>query len=391
MKILLLGVGMQGRAALHDLSRQNRFTEIVAADADIDGLRGFVKDVSPGSNIRCEQLDIKDDVGFARLLREKPDVVLDLLPAEFVEHVARKTVTEGLNLVNTCFVRPEIRRMASVAEANGTAILPQFGVDPGIDLLLLGDAVDKLDEVREIRSYGAGIPEPAISNCNPLRYKVTWTLEGVLNAYSRPAQQIVDGDVNTIPGNLLFDSSNVHCVDVESVGKLEAYPNGDATKLAEEAGVKPAKLDHLGCYTMRWPGHAAFWKPLVDLGFLEDKKISVDGRQVSRKKFLAAVLAPATELGRNERDVVIVRVEVKGRKNGKPVKIVNQMIDWRDLATGFTAMSRTVGFTAAIGATLIASGKVKKTGLLKPARDVPFEFMKEELAKRGIPLMSEVD
>ncbi len=51
-------------------------------------------------------------------------------------------------------------------------------MDPGIDLVLLGEAVRSLDHVEEIISYGAGFPEPEATD-NPLKYKVTWTFEGV--------------------------------------------------------------------------------------------------------------------------------------------------------------------------------------------------------------------
>jgi len=67
-----------------------------------------------------------------------------------------------------------------------------------------------------------------------------------------------------------------------------------------------------------------------------------------------------------------------------------QVIDRRDLATGFTAMSRTVGFTASIGAQLIGSGRLQKRGLLSPLRDIPYDLFKQELAKRGIHINEEI-
>ena len=41
MKILLLGVGLQGRAALYDLAHSPDVTHVIAADADISTLRTF--------------------------------------------------------------------------------------------------------------------------------------------------------------------------------------------------------------------------------------------------------------------------------------------------------------------------------------------------------------
>jgi saccharopine dehydrogenase-like NADP-dependent oxidoreductase len=66
------------------------------------------------------------------------------------------------------------------------------------------------------------------------------------------------------------------------------------------------------------------------------------------------------------------------------------MTDRRDLQTGFTAMSRTVGYTASIGAQMIATGKITKRGVLTPVNDIPYVDLKRELGKREIRLTSEV-
>jgi saccharopine dehydrogenase-like NADP-dependent oxidoreductase len=60
------------------------------------------------------------------------------------------------------------------------------------------------------------------------------------------------------------------------------------------------------------------------------------------------------------------------------------LIEKRDLETGFTAMTRTVGFAASIGANMILRGDIQKRGVLSPARDVPYERFVDELKKRGI-------
>ena len=87
--------------------------------------------------------------------------------------------------------------------------------------------------------------------------------------------------------------------------------------------------------------------------------------------------------------MVVIRVEVKGTKDGRPLTIVNQLTDYRDLETGFSAMSRTVGFTASIGAELVATGAIRKIGIAHTIRDVPFDTMKRALARRGIVFSSE--
>ena len=53
-------------------------------------------------------------------------------------------------------------------------------------------------------------------------------------------------------------------------------------------------------------------------------------------------------------------------------------------------MSRTVGYTASIGAQMIGSGVLAKRGLLSPLGDVPYAHLVDELARRGIQVTFEV-
>ena len=47
-------------------------------------------------------------------------------------------------------------------------------------------------------------------------------------------------------------------------------------------------------------------------------------------------------------------------------------------------MSRTVGFTASIGAQMLMKSQITKKGVLSPVNDVPFETFKKELSNRNI-------
>jgi len=47
-------------------------------------------------------------------------------------------------------------------------------------------------------------------------------------------------------------------------------------------------------------------------------------------------------------------------------------------------MTRTVAFSASIGAQMILRGDIKKKGILSPVVDVPFWIFRMELEKRGI-------
>ena len=389
MNILLVGVGMQGKAALHDLWQNPAVTGIVAADKERAALQQYVQRRNYGAKVQAAFADAESPPSLQKLLAAKPDVVIDLTPSRFSPLLAREALKAGVHLVNTVYVLPAMKELAGEVTKAGLTFLPEFGMDPGIDLVLLGRAVSFFDSVETIDSYGAGIPEAAAAD-NVLKYKVTWTFEGVLRAYMRSGRLIRNGRMMTVKSNEMFNPENIHEIEIPGLGKFEAYANGDALPYAKMLGIAPEKLQRLGRFAFRWPGHCEFWKKLVDLHLLDDEPLTLDGMTINRRRFLAAAIEPHILLGEKERDMAIIRVEVSGIKAGKKMRAILQIIDRRDLASGFTAMSRTVGFTASIGAQMIGSGQLSKRGLLSPLRDVSYEIFKQELAKRNIHISEEI-
>ena len=387
MRILLLGVGMQGKAALHDLAASEAVEQIIAADRDFDALVDHVDHQGYGEKVISQPVDAGDPASIERLLAGQPDVVIDLMPVTFHDVVAHIAVDHGVHLVNASYATPELASLAGEAEDKGITILPEFGMDPGIDLVLLGEAVRSLDSVEEIVTYGAGFPEPAAAT-GPLKYKVTWTFEGVLRSYLRAGRVIREGRIVDIGATEMFLPQNIHEVELEGLGRLEAFPNGDALKYARLLGIDPSKLRNLGRYVLRWPGHCALWQTLVALHLLDDEPAIVDGIAVDRKRLLAAAIEPHIQYGPQERDIVVVRIDVTGWKDGKRTRILHEVIDLRDLETGHTAMCRTVGYTASIGAQMIASSKITKRGLLSAVNDIPYGPFARELQKRDIQIRS---
>ncbi len=388
MKILLLGVGMQGKAALYDLDQRDEVTEIIAADWDIEALRAHVAERGYGRKVRCERVDAADPENLDRLIGQGVDVIINLLPKQFINTIAAAAIQRGIHMAFTSYITPELKAMADEAEARDITILPEFGLDPGIDLVLLGHAVRSLDSVEDVVCYGAGFPDAEAAD-NPIKYKISWTFEGVMKSYRRAGRIIRDGKIVNISDSEMFSPENMHLVDIPGIGSLEAYPNGDALPYADLLGIEHSSLSNIGRYAMRWPGHCAFWKTIVDLHLLDSDPVMVDGVAVVPQHFMAAAMAPHLLYADDEQDVTLVRVEVKGLKNGEQKHLVYQMVDKRDLETGFMSMNRTVGFTVSIGAVMIGSGQLTKRGLLSPVNDIPFERFVQELAARNIEITKE--
>lgn len=388
MNVLLLGTGMQGRGALYDLVRSPAVTSVVAADRDIAATEAWIASQGCGAKARCVLLDAEDDRALDDVVAQGFDVVLDLLPVPFGPPVAAAAIRQGAHCVNTNYPSPGLEALASEAETKGLAILPEMGMDPGIDLVLLGDAVRSLDRVTEILAYGSGIPEAGADD-NPLRYKVSWTFEGVLRSYHRAGTLVRNGRVVRVgPGEQLLEE-HVLEVPVEGLGPLEAYPNGDVLAYIDLLGLDVKGIRRAGRYSMRWPGHVAFWRPVVELGLLDDDPVVVDGRPVDRRRFLAAALEPRLRYAEGERDLAILRIEVAGERDGHAVRIVHEVVDRKDLDTGLSAMSRLVGFTAVTAVEMLGAGLITECGLLSPTVDVPCSPFLKALASKGVAVRSE--
>ncbi len=380
MKILILGLGLQGKAALHDLINSPSIEHIVVADMNEAELKAYVSGLGT-DKVTPVGLDVQDEDRVAALMRSNQAVILLVSPA-FSLPMARLAIAQGIHFVETSYALPEYAALGVEAEAKDLALLPEFGLDPGIDLVIAGQAVREFDEVHELHAYGGGVPEP-LSADNPIKYKISWTFAGVLRSYSRPARFIRAGENVDLSPTEIFAPEHVHEVDVEGVGLMEAYPNGDAVRFLKTLGIEDT-VREAGRYSMRWPGHSAFWGKMSKLGFLDEAPIQVGEASVSPRRFLHDLLAPQLQYQDNERDITIIRVDAMGIKDGIRKRILYHVIDRRDLNTGLLAMQRTVGFTASIGAQMILRGDIRKRGLLSPITDVPAQVFFEELRRRGI-------
>ncbi len=396
-RIVQLGYGMQGKASLIDLLAAPGVEEIIVAD-NFSGFEDAIRAVGD-PRVKAVKVDASRREDLVSVMA-KADVVVELLPGLFALPVARLAAELGVNLVSAMYLanpgeqdeakreanRKELAGIDATMKAKGLTILEEFGMDPGIDLILGRQSLDGLDEVQAFHSYGAGFPEKESSN-NPIHYKFTWSIIGVMRSYLRPAVVIKDGKKLAVKADEMFSPANTHILDLpEMGGPLECFPNGDSSHFAEAFGIRETVKD-MGRYICRWPGHGAFWETMARCGFLSDEPIRVGNAEVAPTAFCAALLGSQDQFfyGNGERDVALIRTDARGLKDGKPWKVVCQVIDKRDLATGLTSMQRTVGFPASIGAQMILDGRISQKGIVSPS-EVPFEPFMEELARREITM-----
>ena len=388
MKVLLLGLGLQGKAVAHDLERSPLIQEVIAADLEVEKAKDYLKRQGYHKT-KVVPLNASQEGGLDRIVRESgAQIVISMLPPSLGYAAARASLNAGIPYVSSNYTG-QVAELHLEALEKRITLLPEMGMDPGDDLLLGSMAVSELDEVKGLYSYGGGLPELTFAD-NPIRYKITWTFEGVLKSYVRPALILRNGKEISISGTDIFKEKHIHSVDVPGIGSVEAYPNGDAVKYINIFGLGK-KVRHMGRFGLRWPGHSQFWRVMVDLGFLDETPEEWDGVSISPRQFLVRHLEPRLQFKEKERDVVIIQVQAWGLKNGKEKTITYGLLDHRDLSTGLFAMNRTVGYTASIGAQLILSGKIRKRGVLSPARDIPAREVLKELEARGMKMIHRVE
>lgn len=394
MKAIVLGMGLQGKAVIHDLETSSLVTDIIVADLfptqeSLIAANSYLE-TKGYSKSKALRLDVaeKEDLP-ARFTELSVDIVISMLPIQLALRVARAAIDAGLPFVSSNYTY-DLIELDDLAKKKKVTILPEMGLDPGIDLVLGRLAIDELDIVHGIHSYGGGIPAPECADDSPIKYKISWVFDRVLDVYVREGRLIKNGKLHIIPGHEIFKRENIHEIEFEGIGAVEAYANGDSERYVEifDAG---DELLEMARFALRWPGHSAFWHTMVALGLLDEAPITIGDTEISPRTFLAKSLTPQLHFKKDEQDIALLRVVAWGIKNGEQVKITYDLTDYRDLDTGLFAMNRTVGFTTSIAAQMILAGTIKQSGVLSPVRHVPpHEFIKE-IKERGMRIDHKIE
>ena len=387
MKVLVLGgCGTQGRAALYDLSRNISVDQVTCADIqpELPDTFGFIDK----AKIQTVRIDANDPNALASKMDEKFDVVLDFLPPQCIRTVAEAAIKSGVNLVNTNYAF-DILDLHQAAKEKEISIIPECGLDPGIDLIIYNYSLKYFDEVFKLNSYCGGIPEKAACD-NPLNYKISWNIKAVLKSQKRDATLIADSELIYIPAKDQHENAFIHHIEFPGLGTLEAIPNGNAVYYAQLLRIAD-KLRETGRYTLRWPGWCAFWDPMKKLGFLSDVPIKGLPCEVSPFEMAAKLLEPQLQYNDSEKDLAVMVNVVEGIREGKQQILTCSLMIERDLMTGLMAMSMGVAYPACIAAEMIVRGDITRKGVLSPAADVPCELFMDQLNKRGIKINETIE
>src|SRR5438093_7214930 len=241
--------------------------------------------------------------------------------------------------------------------------------------MCVGDASRRLDQMKSVGIFVGGLPEkPEL----PLNYRVVFSLEDVVNEYTRPALVVEKGKRKKVD-----PLSGLGYTSFPGVGKLEYF-------LTDGLGSLPRSYPEtreMHEFTLRYPGHADMMSTLRVLGFFERKLVRVGGVVVEPRHLSIELLRGAMSKGSPE-DFLALRVDVKGMSSGKRIRLRYQLLDHYDRKSGVSAMARTTAYPFTSVALLMGRGEFKETGIVTPEKIAQdprlFRYVLARLAERGV-------
>jgi lysine 6-dehydrogenase len=379
MKLLVVGCGNIGSVAAEDLAKSISSAHVVIADKNGTIARSVAEKIGR-ENVSWIQLDTADRNKLIKTM-EDFSLVVGFLPGRFGYGLVEACIDAGKNLVDVSYMPDNPLTLHEKAEKAGVQIIPDCGLTPGISNVLVGHSKAMLDNVETVHIMVGGLPEKSVP---PLGYVVTWSPENLIDEYTRKAEIVVDGKETVVEA-----LSGLEEVEFPRFGKLEAfYTDGLRTLLH----TMPNARD-MWEKTLRYPGHAEKMKLLKALGFFDDETVSVDGMNVSPRKLTAKMFVQ--KLWKPEiKDVVVLKVEVSGVKNGRKACYVYHLLDYCDEERGITAMARTTAYPASIVAQLMLKKAIKRKGVIPPEKigmdEALFRLFLDELEKRRVKISEQV-
>ena len=369
MKVLVVGSGKVGSEIARDLARSSEVDSVTVADAQSKNL----KNVHGYEKISTRRLDISQRKPLLDAMR-RVDLVCGALPGRLGFQLMTYAVEAHRDLVDISYTPENPFKLHSKARDQENIVVPQCGVAPGFTNMCVGDASRRLGTISRVRVFVGGLPQKPTP---PLNYRIVFSLEDVINEYSRPARIIVNGREKMV------DALSGHgLLNFPGVGKLEYF-------ITDGLGSLPRsfpRVREMFEYTLRYPGHAEMMNTLRILGFFDREEVQVNGSSVVPRKLSIALLRSAMSLGRPE-DLLALRVEVEGA-NGKKSQLSYRILDYYDARSKVSAMARTTAYPCTSVALLVGRKKLRSVGVVPPekiAKDpLHFGFVLSRLGSKGV-------
>ncbi len=381
---LVIGSGRQGCAAGYDLAKWGDAQQVVMADVNYEVAHRASERINAlldKAIAQPLQLDVGDEQRVRFALRGI-DACLSAVPYYYNLSLTKLAVEAGVNFCdlggNTEIARQQ-HTLDEEAKRKGVSVIPNCGQVPGMGTTLIVYAISLLDEVLDVYMWDGGLPQ---NPKPPFNYLLTFNIAGLTNEYAEAAVYIRDWKITHVE-----PITELETVEFPPpIGKLEAFVTGGG--LDTLPWTFEGKLRTLQNLTLRYPGHFEKLRAYYELGLWDLNPIQVGEVKVVPREVFHALFQPKV-IDSAQRDLIIIRIRAVGKKDQRPAEAWVEVIDYYDEQTGFTAMERGTGWSAAIVAQMMAKGETPR-GAAGVEKMVPPEPFVEALAQRGIAVKWEM-
>ncbi|MDQ0468148.1 saccharopine dehydrogenase family protein [Labrys wisconsinensis] len=286
------------------------------------------------------------DIGAPGVLEEAlrgQFAVMSAAPFHLTGRIAEAAVAAGVHYLDLTEDVASTRHVKDLARQARTALIPQCGLAPGFITIIANDMAKGFDTLHDVRMRVGALPQfPS----NALNYNLTWSTDGVINEYCEPCEAIVNGVAREMPPLEEREEFSIDGILYEAFNT-----SGGLGTLCETL---QGKVRNLNYRTIRYPGHAAIMKALLQ-----------DLRLAERRDVLKDILENA--LPSTLQDVVIVFVTVTGLKKGRLVQetYANKLYG-REVGGSFHSaiqVTTAAGITAVLD--LLSDGALPGRGLVR--------------------------
>ena len=367
MRVAVFGSGLMGYTVARDLVKSKNVDKVMVCDVDRNRLKTLTH-AEHSSKLSVKVHDVRHQNDTVDLLKNF-DVGVGALPHAFSEYAILSTIKAGVDWVDLIFGwRFGAGRIHAAAKKKGMTIVPACGLAPGLTNVLAMAGTENLDKVEEVHIKVGGIPEKPKP---PLNYRIVFSFEAVLEEYLRDARIIKHGKVTDVPALSGLETLTFP----HSIGKCECFYTDGLSTLVQTM----RKVPEMDEKTIRWPGHVAELRTLIECGLLNTTPIEYSGERIAPRNFVSKLLSEKLMLGK-DRDLTLLRVDVTGKKGSRRVHRRYEMIDHYDARHGTTSMARTTAYPCSIAAQIVGSGKITTKGLCPPELAFQNELREEFLA-----------
>ena len=377
MKFVVIGAGMMGCATVFDLAHSEPVKEVLVADFNLARARAVVRQFG-GGKAKAVHADVRNVPALTKLLA-KYEAVLNCTQYYWnlkVMEAALAARIHYLDLGGLFYTTRKQLKLDSEFRRIGKLAILGIGSAPGIANVMARFLADRLDRIQFVGVYNGSRDFQSYPDALTFGFSIAT----ILDELTIPPMHFVKGrfeleerfsgaEPMTFPepiGKLVMRHS-IH-------SEVATLPFSFRSKGIQEASFK-INYD---------PKLIEVTQLLAGIGLLEQKPVTVAGKQVSPRALLEHLLKLRPPFNKAPKDVETIRVIVRGIKGVRTQTVSLDATTRYTSKPALSAVARDTGFPISIAGQMISSGAITAVGVQAPETAIPPREFLERIHKRGI-------